>query len=92
MNVGSGNYTYYIYTSNPGKNNNVTAIGSFVAYRASRWDDYANQYDITLMNISTDTIYIRYTTGNNYNRKYYVATVKLADVTQKEVELDFKLQ
>lgn len=83
-------YEYFIYASDPGTNNNVTAIASFDDIDSS-WDRgyvYTNASDIELNGVSMDsTIYIRYNSRALNNPRYYMASVKVSDAVAGQVDL-----
>ena len=86
---------FELYTSNPKKQTNVTPFASFTAN-----SNGSNPSDIVVTNevykqIKNGTIYVRYsvtTSGWWGSTTYYVASVKLDELINGAVNLDFEKQ
>ena len=89
------NYTWYIYTTNPGNNTNATPLVSIdqisrTGYSSNR--TYYNTNDVQISGVSPDdTLYIRYSISNQYYTIYYVASFKLSDAVNGQVTLNFEM-
>lgn len=95
------NYTVYIYTSNPGKDNNATALTSFSDISRTNNNNrvYYNDNNITLNGVSRDdTIYLRisYTYEDWWSGMkttiYYVGEVNVGDACDRQTNIDMKQQ
>lgn len=88
------NYTWYIYTTNPGTNTNVTPIASITQITRTGSNNNRVYYNTNAVQISgvspDDTLYIRYSyRQNNGTTRYYVASFKLSDAVNGQVTLNF---
>ena len=83
--------TWYIYTTNPGNNTNVTplvSIDQISRTGTSGNRTYYNTNDVQISGVSPDdTLYIRY----SYYTIYYVASFKLSDAVNGQVTLNFEM-
>lgn len=89
------NYTWYIYTTNPGNNTNATPLVSIdqISRTGSSGNrTYYNTNDVQISGVSPDdTLYIRYSiVYNQYYTIYYVASFKLSDAVNGQVTLNFQ--
>ena len=89
------NYTWYIYTTNPGNNTNATPLVSIdqISRTGSSGNrTYYNTNDVQISGVSLDdTLYIRYSiVYNQYYTMYYVASFKLSDAVNGQVTLNFE--
>ena len=89
------NYTWYIYTTNPGNNTNATPLVSIdqISRTGSSGNrTYYNTNDVQISGVSPDdTLYIRYSiVYNQYYTMYYVASFKLSDAVNGQVTLNFE--
>ena len=89
------NYTWYIYTTNPGNNTNATplvSINQISRTGSSGNRTYYNTNDVQISGVSPDdTLYIRYSiVYNQYYTIYYVASFKLSDAVNGQVTLNFQ--
>lgn len=87
------NYTWYIYTTNPGTNTNVTPIASITQITRTGSNNNRVYYNTNAVQISgvspDDTLYIRYSYRQNNTTRYYVASFKLSDAVNGQVTLNF---
>ena len=88
--------TWYIYTTNPGNNTNVTplvSIDQISRTGTSGNRTYYNTNDVQISGVSPDdTLYIRYSISyNQYYTIYYVASFKLSDAVNGQVTLNFEM-
>ena len=87
------NYTWYIYTTNPGTNTNVTPIASITQITRTGSNNnrvYYNANDVQISGVSPDdTLYIRYSYRQGGTTRYYVASFKLSDAVNGQVTLNF---
>ena len=89
------NYTWYIYTTNPGNNTNATplvSINQISRTGTSGNRTYYNTNDVQISGVSPDdTLYVRYSiVYNQYYTIYYVASFKLSDAVNGQVTLNFQ--
>ena len=89
-------YTWYIYTTNPGNNTNATplvSIDQISRTGTSGNRTYYNTDDVQISGVSPDdTLYIRYSiVYNQYYTVYYVASFKLSDAVNGQVTLNFEM-
>ena len=89
-------YTWYIYTTNPGNNTNATplvSIDQISRTGTSGNRTYYNTNDVQISGVSPDdTLYIRYSISyNQYYTIYYVASFKLSDAVNGQVTLNFEM-
>ena len=88
------NYTWYIYTTNPGTNTNVTPIASITQISRTGTNNnnrvYYNTNAVQISGVSPDdTLYIRYSYRQGGTTRYYVASFKLSDAVNGQVTLNF---
>ncbi len=89
------NYEVSIFTSNPGTSTNVTPIKSFTGItRTGNTNNrtYYNNNEIQLTGTGVsleDTIYLRFVYRQNSQNRYYVASVKVSDAVNGQVNLTF---
>lgn len=89
-------YQYYVYYTNPGIDTSIQSIATIdidsktTGTGLNRQTIYYNAKKVELKGVSlNDTIYIRYSYRRGAGTRYYVASVKLTDAVNGEVELSF---
>lgn len=88
------NYTWYIYTTNPGNNTNATplvSINQISRTGTSGNRTYYNTNDVQISGVSPNsTLYVRYVIEGRWSNEYYVASFKLSDAVNGQVTLNFQ--
>ena len=88
--VGNVNYEVYLYASDPGTSNSEQSITHFTPSGSGndRYNNTAIEIPAIIADVD-DTIYFRYSYTNYGSTRYYIATAKLSDLLNGEVELNF---